>query len=606
MLKIKGLFSLLSCQVLFIVCLVSSNLYAAPSTVSGFTVSQSQITTGTTVNLSWLPTTGASYYNLHAKKPGDTYTRFRANLTSTSTTRKVGKRGTHYIRIQACNSTGCSGYSTLSVTASDVPGIPASLTSNDYSVYVDTTINLLWSGPNNYPDTLRYNLYVKKPSDNSYYRRLSNTSSTSFNRYIGAVGNHIIRVNACNLAGSCSGYRSITVVASPRPPSSPTSLTSVLQQNNRIMLVSWSSVSDATSYQLQDQVNNGSWQALSTSGSSAAFTIADFATHGARRYRVRACSNAGCSPYTYTSQSITTHPEPDEPSGFNAELSDDKKSIKISWELNGDVEHTELEARIDDGAWNLQSVTGVDRTYYVVNFTKHGSRTYRLKACNYEFCTDYISAPNSIETLPLPGVPESFTASKQSVEIGESVLLNWSPAAGDENIIFTLEVKKPWDDVFYTRLSQVQDQEFNRYIGAAGTHVFQVKGCNSLGACGEYASLSIQATSDGQSCNWADTPQARSSSVTVSQPVEFSWNKAKYSQCDMVETLPFSSSTLVSQICAQGEFHRELIRFYSSGVLNTQWQCALRDSAQVETQHAEVEVLALPAPLGLQHLETSN
>lgn len=494
--------------------LVTYSVSAAPGSVGNFKVNKTTVTTGTTVTLTWSSTSGATHYNLYAKKPGDTYTRFRANLKSTSTTRYVGKSGTHSLRIQACDASGCGPYSTKNVTAYDAPGTPRTLTSNDYSVSTGTTVNLRWSAPSGYSSPVKYNLEIKKPSDSSYYRRLRNTSATSFNRLIDAAGSHLIRVNACNLAGRCDGFRTITVRA--------------------------------------------------------------------------------------------TDPSPKKPSFVNAELIENGYQIRVTWANSSDASKMVLEAQVDENGWEPQTISGEERVYFVSNFSVHGSRSYRLKACNGNFCSDYIYAPNSINTQPIPEAPLSFNVSENNLEVGQSVLLSWQNANDSQTLTYNLDIKKPWDDVFFRRLENVSVNQFSRYIGAAGTHQFKVNACNTLGVCGEFATLSLQATSDAQSCDWASPPQARLSEVIVNQPVEFSWDKSRYDSCSFSNSVAHTAATLTPQVCGEKEFHRELLRILQTGQVDTQWTCTIRDTQQQEIKVAPIIVHPLPAPENLNIEDSPN
>lgn len=190
--------------------------------------------------------------------------------------------------------------------------------------------------------------------------------------------------------------------------------------------------------------------------------------------------------------------------------------------------------------------------------------------------------------------------SQQSVDIGQSVLLSWQSADTTQTYTYNLDVKKPWDNVYYRRLANVSSNQFNRYIGAAGTHIFKVNACNTLNVCGEFAELSIQATTNSQSCDWSGSPQARQNASTIGAPVEFSWDKSRYSQCTQTGASAQWSAELIPQVCGNQEYHRELYRFYQTGTIETEWTCTIRDTQQDEVLFAPVEVTLLSAPENLK------
>lgn len=113
-----------------------------------------------------------------------------------------------------------------------------------------------------------------------------------------ASGDYGYRVQACGALG-CSSYSQPRIVTVVSPPTSAPSLSAspTMVYFPSSFTVSWSSVSGAATYQLQQKKNSGSWSTVQDS-SSRSKTIQVNA--GQYSYRVRACNAAGCGPYSST------------------------------------------------------------------------------------------------------------------------------------------------------------------------------------------------------------------------------------------------------------------------------------------------------------------
>jgi hypothetical protein len=81
--------------------------------------------------------------------------------------------------------------------------------------------------------------------------------------------------------------------------------------------VSWTGVSGATSYTLQEQVNGGGWSTIQTSSAtSRAISGKGNGTYG---YHVQACNAGGCGPWSGT-RSVSVLLIPATPTGLSSTL----------------------------------------------------------------------------------------------------------------------------------------------------------------------------------------------------------------------------------------------------------------------------------------------
>lgn len=140
--------------------------------------------------------------------------------------------------------------------------------------------------------------------------------STNNTRAITTTGSYTYQVQACNSAG-CSGWKASSAVAVTIPPSSAPSLSAPSNSTTGSYTVSWTGVSGATSYTLQEQTNGGGWVTTQTSGAtSKAISGKGSGSYG---YRVQACNAGGCGPWSSTGNVSVLLP-PATPSGLVATL----------------------------------------------------------------------------------------------------------------------------------------------------------------------------------------------------------------------------------------------------------------------------------------------
>src|SRR3546814_1903980 len=99
----------------------------------------------------------------------------------------------------------------------------------------------------------------------------------------------------------CSAYSASKTTVVTHPPAGPPTLTAPATDNNGAFTVSWTGVSTATNYRLEQRKDSGAWSQI-YSGTGLGKAVSGLA-NGAYGYRVRACNAGGCSAY---SESKTT------------------------------------------------------------------------------------------------------------------------------------------------------------------------------------------------------------------------------------------------------------------------------------------------------------
>jgi len=258
--------------------------------------------------VSWSAVTGATSYNLQEQINGGAWTTVQGSAATSWATsgRSNGSYGYH---VQACNSSGCSAWSVAaSVTVLLPPPAPASL-----AVPATSSGSVAVSWPASSTAT-SYTLQHRLGSGG--WSTAYSGSGTSTTVAEGTTGSYTYQVQACN-GGGCSSWRASSAVTVTIPPASAPTLSAPANSSTGGYTVSWTGVSGATSYTLQEQVNGGGWSTIQTSSAtSRAISGKGNGTYG---YHVQACNAGGCGPWSGTS-SVSVLLIPATPTGLSSTL----------------------------------------------------------------------------------------------------------------------------------------------------------------------------------------------------------------------------------------------------------------------------------------------
>jgi YD repeat-containing protein len=221
--------------------------------------------------------------------------------------------------------------------------IPSSSSTGTYSV--------TWTAV---AGALNYNL--QEQFNGGGWVSVQNTGATGWNVSSHGNGSYGYRVAACNVAGCGSWSSAATIVVAVVPTSAPT-LTVPASNSTGAYSVSWSSVSYATSYTVQEQPNGGSWAAV-YSGSAYGWSASGRAA-GTYGYRVQACNINGCSGWSsihVVTVSMAIGANGQTYIGVTALLNGQSGSANIGFDIAGG--NTWEVVRVLSGGFHVKLATG--------------------------------------------------------------------------------------------------------------------------------------------------------------------------------------------------------------------------------------------------------
>jgi hypothetical protein len=208
-----------------------------------------------------------------------------------------------------------------------------------------------------------------------------NATSVSTNE--GATGSVVFYVQACNASG-CSGFTGSSAVTVTIPPSSAPSISAPGSSTSGSYTVSWTGVSGATSYTLQEQVNGGSWSVVQTG--SATSWGASGKTNATYGYIVQACNAGGCGPWSSVAN-VNVALIPAVPTGLHTVVVNPTKgSYTVAWNAVSGATSYNMQQTLPDGTVNTP-YNGTATQASATDIGTNGTVTVQVRACSASGCS---------------------------------------------------------------------------------------------------------------------------------------------------------------------------------------------------------------------------
>jgi len=356
---------------------VNTSYGVVPSTPTSFTVPASSTTGSAT--LSWGAANSVTSYTVQQSTNGGASWSTVYTGASTSAALSGLADGSYTYQLQACNQYGCSPWvrgGTLTVLLP--PPEPASITSPATS---NGPVPLSWAASATATSyTLQHAIYGATGWSTIY-----TGAATSFtqNETVTSAG-WIYEVQACNSSG-CSAFRGVSGGTSVTiPPSSAPGLTVPASSNSGSYSVSWSAVTGAATYTLQQRLNGGAWSTIQATSATSDSVSGE--GNGSYGYQVQACNAGGCGPWSGTG-TVSVSLIPATPSGIEFPSG---VYYPGSWTVNWSAVSgaTSYTLQRTNTATNVVTTvyTGAGISAADSNATP-GTYQYALKACNSVGCS---------------------------------------------------------------------------------------------------------------------------------------------------------------------------------------------------------------------------
>jgi hypothetical protein len=258
--------------------------------------------------------------------------------------------------------------------------------------------------------------YVLQQSTNGgAWSTIYSGSATNRTVTVSASGTYKYQVAACG-AGGCSSYRVSGSVAVTLPPASAASLSGPSSSTSGTYTLSWTAVSGATRYQLNQNVGGTVTTPYNSSGTSWASSNLG---NGTYQYQVFACDAAGCGPGS-SDVTVSVLHIPVAPSYVTAPRSVNYPGGNWSLAIAPVAGASSYNLRRTDtstGAATVMSNVGNDPT----DNTYPGVYQYAGQACNGSGCSAWTNASNTTTVVckaPSGGAIQKPAAGAVRPEVG--------------------------------------------------------------------------------------------------------------------------------------------------------------------------------------------
>jgi YD repeat-containing protein len=247
-------------------------------------------------------------------------------------------------------------------------------------------------------------------------------------------------------------------------------------------IVSWNSISGATSYTLQEQVNGGSWTTIQSS--SATSKAISGKTNGNYGYRVQTCNASTCGSWGSVASTTVIFPPP-PPASITIPATS-SGSVAVNWAASSTATSYTLQ-HANYGITGWSTAYNGSATSYTAHETVSGAWIYQVQACNAGGCSTYkVTSGGALVTIAPASAP-SLTVPTTSYT--GSYTVSWSGVAGATSYTLQEQVNGgAWATI------QATSATSKALSGkGSGTYGYRVQGCNVSG-CGPWsttASISV-------------------------------------------------------------------------------------------------------------------
>ncbi len=404
--------------------------------------------------VSWGAAAGATSFTLEESANGGSWT--NAYTGAAASKAYSGKpAGTFAYRIKACNPAGCSALSaSKSVAVIYAPAAAPALTTPASNTTGSYTVS--WTAVTG---ASKYQL-EERPAGGSY-ATVHDAAGTSKAVSGKTSGTYEYRGRACNAAG-CGGYSAVKSTAVTRPPASAPALTVPASSTTGSYTVSWTAVTGATKYQLEERPAGGSYVTVhDAAGTSKAVTGKASGTY---EYRGRACNAGGCGGYSPVKAVQVTLPPSGAPT-VSAPTSSTSGSYTVSWTAVAAASGYRLEERKQGAGW--AEIHNAAATSKAVSGKTYATWDYRARACNAGGCGGYSAIKSVVVAPPPPPVPTGLTVKQRNPEM---CMISWNQSSGATK--YDLSNVSPGDIIY--------SGSMNQFMWDAGcANPYTVRACNA-------------------------------------------------------------------------------------------------------------------------------
>lgn len=428
--------------------------------------------------VSWPAVTGATAYELRESTTSGVGTVAIVYNGAGLSWKASGKQAGSYVyEVRGCDEAGCGNWShTVTEQVDPPPTGPTPSVSPNPSY--DGSYAVSWTSIS-HASTYQ----IRQSTDKgTTWSQVYSGSSTTWSTSVSTAGNYSYEVRGCSAVGCGQWGKSVNESVSVPPPGQAPSAGPNPSYDGSYT-VSWSSITGATSYRLEESANGGSWSVV-YSGGALQWTASGKVT-GSYAYRIQGCDAVGCGAWSgSTAEQVDSPPAGSTPSlQYNPSYTG---SYTVSWSsiphattyqlLEGYYinQNTIMSSRVYSGSGTSWSTSGKTPNNY----------TYEVRGCDPAGCGAW--SPGVTETVKVEGAPgaspnPSFTG---------SYTVSWSTETGATSYQLQQAVGSgSWSQVY-----SGSGSSWGASGKSVGTYHYRERACSSSG-CGTWSASTTESVS---------------------------------------------------------------------------------------------------------------
>jgi YD repeat-containing protein len=371
---------------------VDTTLGQPPAAPTTLTVPASSYDGNATIN--WSSAARANSYVLKQSFNGGAQTQVYSGA-ATSTVLSNLAAGTYAFQVQACNDNGCSPATsgsnlvvTRPPTAAPALTAPANSTNGAYTVSWSTVATAT-------------SYILQESSNGGAWTQVQANGNTTWAANGKGNGSYAYRVQACNVAG-CGAWSGTGTTSVLLPPPTPTGVTAPGAAYGPFT-VTWNASATATSYDVYQSFNGGTWVRIASVGTNAVGVTPS--ASGSYQFFITANNASGWSGQTGASNVVAVTLAPTAAPSLSVPASNTTGSYWVNWTGVGDATAYQLQEQVNGGGW--YTVQNGGSTSWLASGKGAATYSYRVQACNAAGCGPW-SNTGSVAVTPIPPIPSGL------------------------------------------------------------------------------------------------------------------------------------------------------------------------------------------------------
>jgi titin len=385
------------------------------------------------ITVNWNAVSGATLYKVYrSPAPDSAYVQVAAQASNSFQDNGLLASTPYYYKITAADAAGESGYSsaataTTSAPAVVAPGIPTGVGATAQS---STSIVVSWTAV---AGATSYMVFRSATSGGTYVQMGAPALSPFTDDSLSPSTAYYYEVKAVNIKGS-SGFSAVATSSTSAPPLqkpvAPTGVGAIAQSSTSIA-VSWTAVTDATSYVVFRSTTVGGTYTQVGTPSISPFTDDSLTPSTAYYYEVTAVNSVGASPYSSAATATTQAPPvkaPSAPATVTTIAGDGK--VTITWNaVSGAATYNLYYASGTTVTTSGTKVTGVTSPYVQTSLTNGQQYAFAITAVNTAGESGLSTVQTATPQPPAPAIPAISAATAGNT----SVTVTWAAVTGAQS-----------------------------------------------------------------------------------------------------------------------------------------------------------------------------